>query len=63
MVELAKKEGFGYFQLMGLFYLGLHQVLQAMAKRRTQSDTQIKEGIAQMEQALTIDAITAAHWA
>ncbi len=52
MVDLAKKEGFGYFQLLGMYYLGLHQVLQALANRVTQSDTRIKEGITQMQQAL-----------
>jgi len=54
MVDLAEKEGFVYFQLLGLFYLGLHQALQALADHGTPSGTRIKEGIAQMEQALTL---------
>jgi DNA-binding SARP family transcriptional activator len=54
LVDLAQKEGFGYFQLLGMFYVGLHQVLQALANGGTQSDIQIKEGIAQMEQILVL---------
>jgi DNA-binding SARP family transcriptional activator len=55
MVKIANKEDFGFFQLLGGFYLGLTRALQALHHCKAQSADQINEGITQMQHALMIE--------
>lgn len=55
MIDVANKEGFGYFQMMSLFYRGLDKAQRALIQGGRQTATQIEEGISQMQQALALE--------